>query len=234
MKTLTRFAAGCCAVALASSALANFGASSSERESVPPGVSRYVAPVFPEMTKQRGITRGHALIAIAWDAAGAPADVLALTATDPSFGEVSVEAAQKWRRPPGRAEVVTYRLNYAVGGVIIVAAKMISAYNAELAADQPPRVWMAEDLDREPKPIVAPMPPFPESARGRFDGGRVVVEFFVDEEGQVRAPTVNYSSSEEFAAAALATLRQWRFETPRRHGQPAVSSMRWAFDFKKT
>lgn len=234
MKTCTRLAAGCCAVALACTALADFGASFSERESVPPGVTRYVAARYPEMTKQRGISRGHALIAVAWNEAGTPADVLTLTATDPSFGEAGVEAAQQWRRPPGKAEVVTYRLNFSVSGIIVVAAKMISDYATELAADQTPRVWMAEDLDREPQAVVSPMPRFPDALRGSHDTGRVVVEFFVDEAGQVRAPAVNYATADAFAAEALATLRQWRFDPPRRHGRPAVSSMRWAFEFKRT
>lgn len=234
MNSIIRLAVGCIAVAVGCAAVpaALADAFEIQREG-PPGLSRYVAPRFPDFAKHRGISVGNVLLAIAWDERGRPADVVVLNASFPAFGESAVDAAREWRRPAGEKVVQTYNLQFELGGVITVISKMLTDYAAEMRADRPPRAVMPEELDAEPRAIDQPMPTVPASAVGT-DTGRVVVEFYIDQDGRVRAPVVHHATSDEFARAALEAMSRWRYETPRRHGQPVVTSLRWAFDFKRT
>jgi TonB family protein len=202
------------------------------------GLARYVDPRFPVMAQEQGILAGLATMAISWDADGTPSDVVVLRANDPSFGEAARDAALQWRKAPGAGarEVAVYELKFTTFGVVISRTNSVSARMAEqMAVDpQPLHVPSSTDLDAPLKAITQPMPAFPTAAKGRWDEGRVVVEFFVDENGRVRAPAVRESTAPEFTAEALNALQQWQYETPRKNGQPAVMTERWAFQFRKS
>lgn len=202
------------------------------------GLTKYVAPQFPTMAEDQAVAQGFATIAIAWQSDGTPSDVIVLRASEREFGQTTREAALNWRRAPsgvGR-EVVVYEMKFAVSGVIICRT---SSATTQFAANQPLevpplRVPSAAELDSPLKPIAQPMPAFPASAKGKWDEGTVVVEFYVDQDGHVRAPTVRESTAAEFSTEALNAIQQWQFETPRKNGQPAVMSGRWAFQFHRT
>jgi len=197
-----------------------------------------VQPIYPIMAQDRAILAGLATVAIAWDSNGFPADVVVMRATDPTFGDAARDAAEQWRRAPdpaGGREVLMYDLHFVKHGVVISRSDTLGSRLAEQKASdvEPLRVLSARELDAPLRPIAQPMPAFPVAAKGRWDAATVVVEFFVDENGRVRAPIVRESTAPEFAAAALDALRQWQYETPRKDGQPTVMSERWEFQFKK-
>lgn len=233
MTTFTRFAAGCLATVLVcaagSAALADVTMSSREG---PPGLTHYVAPLFPDFPKSRGIAKGTALVAVSWDDQGRAEDVVVLDTSFPAFGEEAREAVSQWRRPAGKRGVQTYSFSFGIGGVLVVAGKMLNDYAAEARAERPPRAVLPEQLDEEPRLLVQPMPVVGADVTDKYQTGRVVVEYFVDEDGRVRAPSVIHATADEFARAALAAMAQWRYEAPRRGGKPVVTSMRYAFDFK--
>jgi protein TonB len=60
----------------------------------------------------------------------------------------------------------------------------------------------------------------------------VNVLFVVDEGGRVENPIVQNSSDPQFEAAALAAIRQWKFEPGKRGGKPVRFRMRQPFTFK--
>jgi TonB family protein len=233
MNMSIRLAAGCLATALACVACtAAFADVALKPREAPPGLSSYTPPVFPDYAKSRGIAKGTALIAVSWDEEGRAADVVVLNTSYPSFGEAAVEAASQWRRPGGKRGVQTYSLNFELGGVIVITSKMMTDYAAEVRAERPPRAAYPEELDAEPKALAQPMPSVPGEVMARYQAGRVVVEYFIDEDGRVRAPSIIHSTSDEFTQAALAAMAQWRYEKPRRGGLAVVTTMRYAFDFK--
>jgi TonB family protein len=96
------------------------------------------------------------------------------------------------------------------------------------------RVLTRDELDAPPQALQQPMSEFPSAARARWEVAQVTVDFFVDENGRVRAPIIQSATAQEFAEATLHTLREWQFEAPRRHGRPAVYAERWTFDFRKS
>ncbi|HVU17257.1 MAG TPA: energy transducer TonB [Candidatus Didemnitutus sp.] len=202
------------------------------------GLVRYVAPQYPIMALDRGILDGLVTVAVAWTDAGIPSDVVVLHTSESTFASPARDAVLEWRRAPtpGVSEVVRYELRFARSGVVVSRNHTLGSRFAEASAEkkEPYRVPLAGDLDRPLKPIAQPMPEFPAEAKGRFDQATVVVDFYVDEKGRVRAPIVRESTAPEFSREALEALQQWRYETPRKDGQPAVMSESWAFNFHRS
>lgn len=203
--------------------------------SVPADLIEYVAPEFPAMLREDGIFKGTALVAVSWDADGRPVDAIILESNEPRFGQAVSKAAMQWRRASGRAGLEVYELETTLSGIVIsYAGKNAAAMVAEGKTTRRPRVLTRDELDTPPQALQQPMPEFPPAAQGRWEEARVTVDFFVDENGRVRAPAIQSATAQEFAEATLDTLREWQFETPRRHGRPAVYAERWTFDFRKS
>ena len=224
--------AGLCGLGL----LASFARAEYEETAKLLGLSKYAPPVFPAIAIDQALTSGYSTVAVAWDEQGQPTDVVVLRSSHPFFSTASIEAAKQWRRTAemnGKGTGI-YELKYEVSGVIVCGGKSLTAFMAKSKPSEPLRVATLDELDAHPKALQQPMPAFPTKAQGKYDQAKVVVEFFVDEKGYVRAPTVSESTSPEFSSEALAALKQWRFETPKKDGRPVVYSQRWAFDFRKT
>ncbi len=203
------------------------------------GLTKYVAPQFPTMAEDQGlVAQGFATIAVAWQSDGRPSDVVVLRTNERLLGESARDAAMQWRRAPNpiTREVAIYELKFVLSGVIVCRNTSAEAQLAESRSLEIPPLHLpsAEELDAPLKALKQPMPEFPVAAKGRWDEGTVVVEFYVDQDGRVRAPTVRESTAAEFSAEALSAMQQWQFETPRKNGQPAVMAGRWAFQFHRT
>jgi TonB family protein len=202
------------------------------------GLLKYVRPQFPAVAEDQGLVQGFATIAVAWQGDGRPSDVVVLRTSERLLGESARDAAMQWRRAPSPIvrEVAIYELKFVLSGVIVCRNTSAEAQLAESRAIEVPPLHLpsAEELDSPLKAIKQPMPEFPVAARGKWDEGTVVVEFYVDEDGRVRAPTVRESTAAEFSSEALSAIQQWQFETPRKNGQPAVMAGRWEFQFHRT
>jgi TonB family protein len=53
--------------------------------------------------------------------------------------------------------------------------------------------------------------------------GKVWVRLFIDADGQVRLPEVERSSNSILDAHALQTIKQWKFQGPRKDGDPTIT-----------
>jgi TonB family protein len=233
---------GCCGGLLF--ALAGFvaAAPADNQESVRAlRLTHFVLPMFPSPVRIDGLVTGDAVVAISRDAAGQVLDVLALEATHAGFAEAAVEAAKKWRFAPLPADamqpqlVPLVRFMFTEGGVVFVGGPVGKAGRAKtgLASFFQPsyRATSFDDLDTKPKALHQPMPAAPAGLRGKAARGHASVSFFVDTEGRVRVPAVVEASAPEFGAAAIGTVSQWRFDPPRRQGEPACAMERWSFNF---
>lgn len=87
-----------------------------------------------------------------------------------------------------------------------------------------------EDLDQRPRAIYQPAPVLDSQMRRRTPA-TVHVVFVVDARGRVEEPRVQRSSDPMFERAALAAVRQWRFEPGRRAGEPVRFRMRVPITF---
>ena len=57
------------------------------------------------------------------------------------------------------------------------------------------------------------------------------MRFYVDEDGRVRLPEVIQATEPEFAEAALAAVKQWRYEPPQLGGRRVIACDNWNFKF---
>ena len=86
-------------------------------------------------------------------------------------------------------------------------------------------------LDHPPVAIKTVVPPYVTEAGKKGTGGRIVVHFFIDEQGSVRMPSVPDASQPELAALAIKAMKEWKFEPPTSHGQPVLVEVEQEFAF---
>jgi TonB family protein len=93
-----------------------------------------------------------------------------------------------------------------------------------------PHGWTTIDSPPSGRDLPGPIYPKQWSDEGRT--GNVTVDFYIDESGHTRMPAVVGATDELLAAAAIAAVKDWRFETPRYHGQPTLAHAQQTFVFK--
>ncbi|HTX65213.1 MAG TPA: TonB family protein [Opitutaceae bacterium] len=87
-------------------------------------------------------------------------------------------------------------------------------------------------LDHAPRARVQVAPDYPYEARSRKLAGTVVIEFVVDEAGNVGSPEVRAATSSVFVSAALRAVARWKFEPGTRHGRPVRFRMAVPIEFR--
>ena len=198
-------------------------------------LTEFVLPVYPEGAKQEGLSAGTVTTIIAHDGAGRPTDVMVLDATHVRFAEAVREAVHGWKFSPDPAAGTTsaplVRFFFSAKGVVLMESPGMRSVLTREMPSLMLQIPTFGSLDAPPKPLEQAMPVFPQALRGRVNAGTVTVSFYVDETGRVRAPIVTEATSPEFAAAALAAVGQWRYETPRQNGRPVVAVENWNFRF---
>ena len=203
-------------------------------------LERFVVPEFPPFLRQAGVLQGTVVAAISQDQRGRPGDVLVLESTDPRFTDAVLDAVREWRfqLPVKTAATTTdsvpvIRFLFSTGAVSVVPLTVAAGAGSRRAirADTPVELPNFSHLDQTPAVLQQTSPEFPPALRGRVAQGTGVVKYFVDPTGHVRLPTVITASDPEFGEAALAAMKQWRYEPPRIDGKPVVVLERHSFQF---
>jgi protein TonB len=88
------------------------------------------------------------------------------------------------------------------------------------------------DFDEKPRAVHTPEPTLTPQLRKRAPG-KVNLIFFVDPRGRPENVTVDSSSDPIFEAAAVAAVKQWRFEPGKRKGEAVRYHMRVTITFPK-
>ncbi len=94
-------------------------------------------------------------------------------------------------------------------------------------------LFSLSDLDQKPRILYQPGPILDSKLRKKAPG-TVTIIFVVDERGRVKKPVVQSSTDPVFERAALAAIRQWRFEPGKRKGEPVQFRMRIPITFPKS
>jgi TonB family protein len=96
-------------------------------------------------------------------------------------------------------------------------------------------VCQAEELDQPLAAVQAETKLNPASASAPAgSAGFVVIDFYVDEQGQPRMPVVLNSPPAALAAAAVGVLQQCRFNAPTRGGKPVLVRAQQKFVFTQS
>lgn len=88
------------------------------------------------------------------------------------------------------------------------------------------------DLDQKPRVMYQPGPNMTAEMRKQTPG-TVYILFVVDQRGRVEDPLVQSTTNPIFDSAALAAVKQWRFEPGKRSGEAVKFRMRVPITFPK-
>lgn len=200
-----------------------------------------VEPAFPRNVDTQALTVGEARIVFVIDHEGRLADLLVASYTHPAFAQEAERALRAWRYEPARqyGEPVGVRASMTFqfeskGQVISTLAidSMTARFNALAGPTVVNRVARPNELDAPITATAAIRPRHP--GRGRrndLSAGRVVLDFYIDEQGRPRMPVVLSSDDSAFAEAAAEALTAWRFVPPTRRGEPVIVRVQQAFEF---
>jgi TonB family protein len=195
---------------------------------------------FPLQLNNSLVMAGDATVAIRVDRDGRLADCLVTGYSRKEFADSAVASLKVWRFEPPRVNGVPWssveevHFNFSRTGVVVSFSGL--EVNMDLVDEMGKGKYVyrsrtLRELDRIPTPVhvVSPVSP----ALGSGENKRIVaVEFYIDEEGRVRMPTVSRADVDSpFAASALDAVRQWRFEPPLYRGQPTLALVRQQFSF---
>jgi len=184
--------------------------------------------------------QGDAKIAIDVDQNGHLTDWLITGFSRKEFADSALAALKRWRfEPPSLkgvpwASVQELHFDFSRTGVVVNVTAFEGLGNAmdELTkARYVYRTNTLRELDRIPTPlkVVSPVAPPLGANQAKVT---VAVDFYIDELGHVRLPSVARDQANDlFAAGALDAVRQWLFEPPTISGRPVLVLARQDFNF---
>lgn len=229
----------CAATLLVLPASAQMADGSPDRRTL--GIVQTEEPVFPLTLLLTPVLTGNATIAIDVDEKGQLTDWLVTAYSRKEFADSALTALRKWKyQPPsvnGRpwASVRELRFDFTRTGVVVNFTEMEAINNRFeelLQGTYAYRTHQLRELDRTPTPthVVSPVSPAPgPAARAQHS---VTVEFYIDEQGHVRLPSVaREDAASVYAASALAAVRQWQFDPPLFKGHPVLVLAHQEFKF---
>ena len=227
----------CSGLAFAPAALGQFGPPIPEWQSVQ--IVQTIDPVFPFMLTQQGLTSGEARVAVNTDAKGKLVELLVVGYTRVEFANEAVAALKQWSFVPARmrGEAVGTTIEvffYFEAKGVVVSTTTIDELEKAMLFQYGRYVYKPcslRELDRIPTPLTIVAPVYPAQLVQKGVRGKVTVDFYIDETGTVRMPSVSPRDNSELTALSIEALRQWKFEPATRLGKPVLVRASQVFKF---
>lgn len=234
MKKLLALLAGALAVS------SGFSARSTNLDLQPIGITHSLDQAFPESLAHMYPNGGEARILVTVRSDGELGEWLVTSYSAPEFKEQAIAALKEIKFSPARykGERIAARseitLTFETRGMLVSSAASMDSF--ALATRSPGRLSGFEaiplsKLDRAPTALETVAPRYPKELADRGVVGSVVVDFFIDEAGDVKMPSVLDPEANPLADAAVSAIRQWKFEAPVYRGKPALVHARQIFNF---
>lgn len=192
---------------------------------------------FPLQLLHRGITTGevHLLVKIGPDAR--LVDALVTAYTHKTFADATLAVLPRGTFRPLLTDgqpvttLTALLVRFEASGLIV-----IERFGADRPDDLQPGTFAYQPcdprrLDRPLQPVAAGSPAYPQELIRQGIRGSVVLEYYVDESGRVRMPSVSRSEHEVLAGLSLAAVAQWQFNPPSSGQKPVLVRVRQQFDF---
>jgi TonB family protein len=199
------------------------------------------SPVFPQHALQVGLTSGEACIAIAVDSTGQLADHLVVGYTFPDFAEVAVAAVKRWRFEPALlggepvGSIVELTFHFETKGPVVITQNIMEFLEARMVRMMQEgysfHPCLAAKLDGMPTPVTRVTPVYSKDLAGKGVKGAIKVEFYIDETGTVRLPSVSAADDAVLGSLAVNAVNQWKFTPPTSHGRAVLVKAVQVFDF---
>jgi TonB family protein len=197
-----------------------------------------VQPRFPMRMLHTGVTHGTVNMLLYVDGTGALRDTLVTLYSRKPFADEAESVVKRWKFIPGRDRghpvdtIVNLTFNFEVNGVVVVHTFAADNVPGSLPFEE--YEYQAADvrkLDRVPTPLNIVEPTYPREWMKQGIVGSVAVDFYIDETGRTRFPTVVPGGNEQLAGIALAAVEQWRFIPPKANGRPVLVKAQQLFQF---
>lgn len=222
MKNLIRVFACAGMVGLLPSAVATIEPPETQLTRQPLKIVEQVTPVYPAKVVRQGITSGAVHVFIEVDRHGRLADTLAAGYTHADFVEPVMVALRQWKFEPALVggqpvdTVEDFAVRFTSAAQVTLDRHPDAAMRADLYRGFVYQACAMNELDRvlHAKRMISPE--MPVAADGSRVSGAVKVDFFVDEDGNVRMPVAVSTGQDDLESAALDAIRRWRFERPLR------------------
>jgi TonB family protein len=238
MKTLTALAL-CGGLLIPGTALSQMNPAGPVPEWQSVAIIQTVDPTFPIQLTQLGVTRGDVQVTISTDSDGKLADWLVVAYSHKKLADEAVEAIKQWRFVPARMRgeavgtTIEIFFHFAATGVVVSTTRLDivardTIFDLNRDGYQP---CSLRELDRIPIPVTTIAPQYPAKLANKGVKGKVTVDFFIDETGATRMPSVSSHDNSELTALSVQALRQWKFEPPTRNGKPVLLRASQVFSF---
>ncbi len=188
-----------------------------------------------------GITRGSLVVAVSFGTEGIATDSLVLGYTNASLIRPSMEALKQWKVAPARLDgeavpvqmVLTF--NYTLEGAVI-SSNIVNHFFFDHFENMGDgrfvyQIQPANGVDRAPVLRNSVKPKYAKAAEKAGINGKVQVDFYIDETGTVRMPSVRSEAHPYLAEQAVAAVREWKFEPVTDHGRPVLVAVSQEFNF---
>lgn len=203
----------------------------------PPEPIHTAYPVYPFealQARQKGKTK----IVYAIDTEGRVQEARVLEATTPEMGQAVLAMIDTWRFKPARKKDGT-----KVATVFGMEHEFLPNDSSDVPVSpaardilrdlqkKPESIVGADSLDHPLKPLSRRPPVYPSTLKQAGQTGEALIEFFVDNRGDVQLPRVVSCSAPEFGYAAAHAVATWRFEPPLKAGKKVTTRVRVPVNF---
>ena len=213
----------CCGIAIIVSAAIANEALENQEVSPPYPLDKIVIP-FPILA--RHLVTGYAEVLYEVGADGIPRDFVVLRETHPAFSKAIINSVKKSLYQPaiiqGRsvASQITFKNRFRLeGGAAEWKVNAQSPLEMPIEGKVPLLVYPPHTLDEPLEAIESVMPQYPPELLDKRIMGGVLLEYYIDKKGNVRAPRALSASAEAFTDAAIQAMRQWKFHPPKKGGR---------------
>ncbi len=152
------------------------------------------------------------------DSGGRVIDTRVVNGHSPALDRAAREALARWRFEPATRDGRTIASQYRVSFDFVLAD--VDEPTPETSVPSVP-VEIGENVT-PPRRIVTSMPAYPNAAWSEGVKGDVLVRAVIDEQGAVRDVKVLKGLPYGMTEAAVAAIRQWKFEPATRKGMPVA------------
>lgn len=195
---------------------------------------------YPVSLMREGISHGEARVLINIDAEGHLTESMVLAYTQKPFADAALAAIGEWRYEAARyggetvGTVADITFRFEIDGVLLVERIGIPHFpqNDTFGPAYAYKPHGLRTLDRIPTPIHITQPIYPKEWIDQGLRGNVTVDFYIDETGAVRMPSVTSTQNPMLAAAAAAAVREWRFAPPLHKRRPVLAHCQQVFKFE--
>jgi TonB family protein len=205
-------------------------------------IQQTVEPVFPQSLLRGGVTEGIAHLAINTDPTGKLVEWLVVSYTRQEFADSAVAALKQWKFEPAhlRGEPVgtTIELFFHFEAKGVVVSTTILSESLEWRFQRMRgnaytyKPCSARELDRIPMPTVIVRPQYSKELADQGVRGQVTVEYYIDETGSVRMPSVSADDNPILGTLSVVAVSQWKFTPPTSRGKNVLVKASQVFDFK--